>query len=104
MVSGLVIDIIGVASLTLSGAWWGTPNGMNFVFMERDVDTHGEGRGWLSAGFGFSTKECHEQHKKTYDGMRHTSRRMLVWRWLSVLVIVFGFTVQITGQLLEAHG
>lgn len=76
---------------------------MNFVFMKRQVDRHGEGRGWLSAGFGFSNEAWEKSEKQVYDSMRHTARWMLAWRWLSVIVIVTGFLMQITGQFLEAN-
>lgn len=100
-----MIDILGVISLTLSGAWWGTPNALNFVFMKRQVDRDGRGQNWLSAGFGFGTDAWESGgHKATYEGMLRTARRMLFWRWCSVSVIVAGFAMQIMGQLLEANG
>ena len=104
VVTGLVIDILGVVSLTLSGAWWGTPNALNFVFMKRQVDRDGRGQNWLSAGFGFGADAWESRgHKAVYEEMRRKARWMLFWRWFSVAIIVVGFGMQITGQLLEAN-
>ena len=97
---GLLIDIVGVVSLTASGTWWGTPNGLNYTYMKRDVDKYGYGRGWLDSSFGISQDDWERgRHQAVYRGMRRTAKWMLAWRWFSVGLIVAGFGLQCIGLL-----
>lgn len=101
IVGGLIIDIGGVISLSLSGLWWGTPDAVNYVFMKRQVDEFGRGQAWHSAFFGFGEDEWESKHKAEYERMRSVARKRNAWRWTSLAAVVLGFTLQIIGQILE---
>lgn len=100
VVTGLTIDIVAVLSFACSGHWYGTATGIAFVDMKAQVDKHGEGRGWLSAFFGFSSEDWHKTEKHKFNAMLRTHHRMRAWQWSSVVLILVGFVVQIIGNVI----